>query len=130
MRNATIVTGGAAPPFTGDIGINTSRAVAVRDGVRTLVVTPRIADLGDLRVFGTLEDVDATGLTATPAFDARAREGDLVRMPDWRAWTGATLAVGQPGAVFLLAPPVDVPAGGSSGSWRVVRRIDPGAPVP
>jgi len=130
VRNATIVTGGGVPPFTGDIGINTSRAVALRGGVRTLVVTPQIADLGDLRVFGTLEDVDATGLTATPAFDAQAREGDLVRLPDWRAWTGPTLAVGQPGALFLLAPPGDVPADGSSGSWRLVRRIEPGAPVP
>ena len=66
VRNATIVSGAGIPPFTGDIGINTTRAVALRDGVRTLVITPRIADLGDLRVFGTLEDVDATGLTATP----------------------------------------------------------------
>ena len=130
VRNATIVSGTDIPPFTGDIGINTSRAVAVRDGARTVVVTPRIADLGDLRVFGTLEDVDATGLTATPAFEPRAREGELLRMPDWRAWKGPTLSVGQPGAIFLLAPPVDVPADGSSGSWRLVRRIEPGTPVP
>jgi zinc carboxypeptidase len=129
VRNATIVSGAGIPPFTGDIGINTSRAIAVRDGVRTVVVTPRIADLGDLSVYGTLEDVDATGLTATPAFDARAREGELVRLPDWRSWKGATLSVGQPGAVFLLAP-ADLPADGSSGSWRLVRRIEPGAPVP
>ena len=96
----------------------------------------RIADLGDLRVFGALEDIDATGLTATPAFDDAAREGDLVRMPDWSAWQGATIAVGQPGALFLLAPAstgtptASATASPLSESWRLVRRVQPGVTRP
>jgi len=147
IRNATIAAGTGVAPFVGDIGLNTSRALAA-DGPRRLQVGARIADLGDLRVFGTLEDIDATGLTATPAFDDAAREGDVVRMPDWSAWRGPTIAVGQPGALFLLAPVSSgasrgassgTPSGATSGSagasplsesWRLVRRVQPGATRP
>jgi hypothetical protein len=133
VRNGTIVAGTMVLPFLGDIGLTISRAVTVRDGARTMVVTPRIADLGDLRVYGALEDVDATGLTVTPAFDETAREGDVVRMPNWSNWRGPTLAVGQPGRLFLLGPmrrPAGAPDGEASGNWRLIRRIDPGADRP
>ena len=123
IRNATILTGTGVPAFTGDLGLTTSRAVVRLEGRRTLSMSARIAEVGDLRVFGALEDIDATGLTATPAFDESAREGDVVRLPDWAAWRGATLSVGQPGAVFLLAP---AGASGSSENWRLVRRVAPG----
>ena len=134
IRNATIVAGTpAVPPFLGDVGLTISRAVRVRDGVRTLEVTSRIADLGDLRVYGALDDMDGTGLTVTPAFDDRAREGDVVRMPEWAGWRGPTLTVGQPGRLFLLAPAAPspgTPAGEGSGNWRLIRRIDPGTARP
>jgi Zinc carboxypeptidase len=137
VRNATIAAGTGVAPFVGDIGVNTSRALARSDGPRRIQIAARIADLGDLRVFGALEDIDATGLTATPAFDDTAREGDLLRMPDWSAWKGPTIAVGQPGALFLLAPAsTGTPAGPAtashslSESWRLVRRVQPGAPRP
>ncbi len=136
VRNATIAPGTGVAPFVGDIGVNTSRALARGDGPRRLQVASRIADLGDLRVFGALEDIDATGLTATPAFDDAAREGDIVRMPDWSVWKGATITVGQPGALFLLAPartgtrPDSATASPLSESWRLVRRIQPGGPRP
>ncbi len=136
VRNARIVTGTGIPPFVGDIGVNTSRALATGDGPRRLQVSSRVADLGDLRVFGTLEDIDATGLTATPVFDEAAREGDLLRLPAWSAWQGATIATGQPGALFLLAPASASASPGSatgstlSESWRLVRRIQPAANQP
>jgi hypothetical protein len=135
VRNATIAAGTGVAPFVGDIGLNTSRALARGDGPRRLRVASRIADVGDLRVFGALEDIDATGLTATPAFDAAAREGDLLRMPDWSAWQGPTITVGQPGALFLLAPSTGTPpapatASSLSESWRLVRRIEPGTARP
>ena len=66
--------------------------------------------------------------TATPVFDDAAREGDLVRMPDWSAWPGPTIAVGQPGALFLLAPASI--ASPLSESWRLVRRVQPDATRP
>ena len=90
----------------------------------------RIADLGDLRVFGALEDIDATGLTATPAFDDAAREGDLLRMPDWSAWKGATIAVGQPGALFLLAPASHRHATRLGNSLPIVGILAPRSPDP
>jgi hypothetical protein len=136
VRNATIVAGTGVAPWVGDIGVNTSRALVRGDGPRRLEMAARIADLGDLRVFGTLEDIDGTGLTVTPAFDGAAREGDVVRMPDWTAWQGPTIAVGQPGTLFLLAP-VGTAATSSSAiksplseSWRIVRRIQPGTVRP
>jgi hypothetical protein len=138
VRNATIVAGTGVAPFVGDIGLTTTRALGRGEGPRRLDVAARIADLGDLRVFGALEEVDGTGLTATPAFDGAAREGDIVQMPDWSAWRGPTLTVGQPGVVLLLAPAASaVPASPGAGSarqasesWRVIRRVAPGATRP
>ncbi|MEO5823552.1 MAG: M14 family zinc carboxypeptidase [Vicinamibacteraceae bacterium] len=129
VRNATIVAGTAVPPFLGDVGINVSRSLAREPGPRRLDPAARIADIGDLRVYGALEDIDGTGLTVAPAFDATAAEGALLRMPDWSMWRGSTLTVGQPGAVFLLSPspqpsPADAATGATlSENWRLVRRI-------
>jgi len=135
VRNARIVAGTGVAPFQGDIGVNVSRSLASGQGPRRLDLAGRIADLGDLRVFGTLEDVDATGLTATPAFDPAAKAGDVVRMPDWASWRGPTLTVGQPGAIFLLAPADPSTAASPAGpplseSWRLVRRVEPAAARP
>jgi hypothetical protein len=128
IRNATIVAGTGIAAFTGDIGLTTSRSVVRRDGRRTLSVSARIAELGDLRVYGALEDIDASGLTATPAFDPDAKVGGLVTLPDWATWRGPTLGVGQPGEIFLLAPVAG--AQGASENWRLVRLVAPGAPAP
>ncbi len=135
VRDVRIVSGTGVAPFLGDIGVNTSRSLARGEGPRRLDVSARIADVGDLRVYGALDDIAGTGLTATPAFDDQAREGDLVRMPDWPAWRGATISVGQPGALFLLAPagaPAPASAAGVtlSESWRLIRRIQPAAARP
>ena len=118
VTGATIVNGAGVAPFVGDIGISAARAVATRNGTRTLRLNGRIADLGDLRVYGALETIDATGLTAVPLLDPAPREGDEVRLPDWQTWRGPTVAIGQPGALLLLSP---VP--GRDGLWRVVRVV-------
>ena len=128
VRNASIVSGTGVAPFTGDVGINVSRALARGPGPRRLEWSARVSDLGDLRTYGALEDIEGTGLTVTPAFDPQAAVGDTLRLPDWSAWQGPTLTVGQPGALFLLAPAA---AAGSatpatlSESWRLIRRIEP-----
>ena len=41
-------------------------------------VDARIEDLGDLRVYGALESIDATGLTAAPLWDKALKVGDEV----------------------------------------------------
>lgn len=127
VRNASILAGTGVAPFTADIGINVSRALARGPGPRRLDWSARISDVGDLRTYGALEDIDGTGLTVTPAFDERAAAGDVLRLPEWSSWQGPTLTVGQPGALFLLAP---APAGSAtsatlSESWRLIRRIEP-----
>ena len=137
IRNATIAAGTGVAPFLGDVGVNTSRSLARGEGPRRLQVAARIADVGDLRVYGALEDIDATGLTVTPAFDDAAREGDVLRMPDWSTWAGPTIAVGQPATLFLLAPaagrgtpPTSATTSPLSESWRLVRRLQPGGTQP
>jgi hypothetical protein len=134
VRNASIVAGTGVPPLTGDIGLNVSRALAREPGPRRLELAARIADIGDLRTYGALEDIDGTGLTATPAFDDRAAEGDLLRLPDWAAWKGPTISVGQPGALFLLAPQATPSGSATTGplseSWRLIRRIQPAVSRP
>jgi hypothetical protein len=143
VRNVSIVAGTGVPPFVGDVGIIVSRSLARGASPRRLELSARIADIGDLRVYGALEEIDGTGLAAAPAFDDRAAEGDLLRLPDWSAWQGATLSVGQPGALFLLAPvrppassaATPTPAGSAgtaplSETWRLVRRLQPAATRP
>jgi hypothetical protein len=140
VRNASIVAGTGVAPFTGDVGLNVSRSLARGPGPRRLEWSARIADIGDLRTYGALEEVDGTGLTVTPAFDDKAVEGDVLRLPDWAAWQGPTLSVGQPGTLFLLAPaqasapPTSPPDSARpatlSESWRLVRRLQPAASRP
>ncbi len=143
VRNASIAAGTGVAPFLGDVGVNVSRSLARGVTPRRLDLSARIADIGDLRTYGALEDIDGTGLTVAPAFDDRAAEGDLLRMPEWSAWQGATLSVGQPGALFLLAPATPpaspsaprLPADSAtpatlSETWRLVRRLQPATARP
>ena len=83
---------------------------------RELGVVARIDDLGDLRVHGALETIDATGLTVTPAFQDGVEAGATMQLPDWSARPAtATIAVGQPAHLFLLE------SDDAIGTYRVVR---------
>ncbi|MGE5359772.1 MAG: M14 family metallopeptidase [Bacteroidales bacterium] len=115
IQHATIVVGNGVQPYTGDVGLVASRTVTTAGGERQLHVMTRIDDVGDLRVFGALETIDARGLTLAPSFDASLEAGDEVQLPDWTDWTGNTIAVGQPGAMVLLRP--------SSGAKFRVERV-------
>jgi hypothetical protein len=61
--------------------------------------------MGDLRTYGALREIDASGLMAVP--DDGYEEGRLVELPDWRERRERTLAVGQPARVALLRPAED-----------------------
>jgi hypothetical protein len=118
VREATIVPGTGVPPFVGDVGIVATRVVETPAGTgrRRMRLALRIEDLGDLRVNGALEVIEAKGLTLAPRFDVRARPGDVVRLP---AWTPArpsrsALAVGAAAEMLLLRPLDD-------GRYRVER---------
>jgi hypothetical protein len=102
IRNATLVNGSGIPPYTADIGIVANRSVRLDAGNRELVLKTNIEDLGDLRSFGALREIDATGLTAVP--DTGYQEGAVVDLPDWRSKTDTIIAVGQPSRIALLKP--------------------------
>jgi hypothetical protein len=103
IANATILPGTGVAPFRGDIGIAASRAVREAGGQRRAGLSARIEDVGDLRVFGALERIDATGLTAAPLWDKGLKAGDVVTPPKERV-KGAVIAPGQPASVVLMRP--------------------------
>jgi len=114
VRHATIVPGTGVAPFTGDIGLTVNRSVQSVNGERQMRVTTRINDLGDLRVFGALETIEAEGLIVAPLFDPALKAGDETQLPDWKGWTGNTIATGRPGDLLLLRP-------SGPGTFRVER---------
>lgn len=105
VKNATVWTGTGVPPFTADIGISAVRRVHVVDGARQIQLETKINDVGDLRTFGALRTIDATGLVAAPLWDPNLREGQEVEPPNWSQTPApATIAAGQPGSLVLLQP--------------------------
>jgi len=61
IRGAKVISGYGIPPYTADIGIVANRRVRTVDGRRELVLRTVIEDLGDLRTFGALREIDASG---------------------------------------------------------------------
>jgi hypothetical protein len=116
VRNASIVTGSGIPPFTGDVGITATRRVRTEGGQRRLALVMGIEDLGDLRVFSGLEEIDAQGMVAAPIFAPDLTEGAEVRLPD-PLKVERPLGVGQPAALVLLKP------SSTPGRYRVIRLI-------
>jgi tetratricopeptide (TPR) repeat protein len=106
VKGASILPGTGVAPFTGDIGIVSSRRVRETDGRRQLSIPLRIEDLGDLRVFAGLEEIDAAGLTAVPIFDAALEPGQEVTLPHGFASRRQQrpIEVGQAAAIALLRP--------------------------
>ncbi len=102
IRNATLINGAGAPPFTADIGIVANRRVRTVDGRREIVIATSVDDLGDLRTSGALREIDASGVFAVP--DTGYREGGMVDLPDWRRRLDVTIAPGQPSRIALLKP--------------------------
>jgi len=105
IRSAMIVTGTGVAPFTGDVGIGVNRIVAKTPSEPGMRLVYRIEDLGDLRVFGALETIDATGLTVAPLVNRDAKPGDEIALPAGPVGADiAVVAVGSPGDLLLLKP--------------------------
>jgi hypothetical protein len=104
VRNASIINGSGVPPFTADIGVVANRRVAIVDGRRELQISLTIDDLGDLRTYGGLRAIDASGMTAVPIGDDKVVVGQIVDLPEWKAQRETTIAVGQPAKIALLKP--------------------------
>ena len=103
VRGATVVSGTGIAPFVGDIGIGATRVVRVRGDQRRVAWNARIEDLGDLRVFGALETIDATGLVAAPLWRTGLAVGQTVSLPAGLTG-GPYIAPGQPATIVLLEP--------------------------
>jgi hypothetical protein len=140
VTGATLVGNPKLAPYIADIGIAGTRVVrrvtaeagsaangntangtaangaAESGGKRTLGLSARIADLGDLQTSGALNTIDAKGLTAAPLWDENLKQGDEVSLPDWSTWKGPTLAIGQAPNIVLLTPASASTTGASSAS--------------
>ena len=117
IRNASIVPGTGIAPFTGDLALGSSRVVKPADanGVRQAVQALRVEDLGDMRVFSTLDTVDATGLFAVA--NQGWKEGDVVQIADWKTFkSDRPLVVGASPDIALLRAT-------GTGSYTVVRIV-------
>jgi hypothetical protein len=101
------------PPFVGDIGIVASRTVVDIAGNRTVTTSARVDDLGDLSVYGALNEVDARGRLVTPVFDPAAKPGDRVVVDPARK-ARIPIMVGAPAAFWVLEP-MEAPD-----TWRLV----------
>jgi hypothetical protein len=113
IRQATIVASTGIQPFSGDVGLASSRSVRPAAAGPQLVQSFRVDDLGDLRVFAGVETVDAGGLFLAPS--AGWKEGAAVAIPDWKSFKAdRPLVVGAAIDLALLRS-----EGG--GSYRVVR---------
>ncbi|MEW6323339.1 MAG: M14 metallopeptidase family protein [Acidobacteriota bacterium] len=117
VRRARIVMGNGVPPFLADIGITGTRAVRGEGAARRVVVVKRIDEWGDLSVFGALEVIDGTSLTAAPLWREDLAQGMTVTLPDFAAAPAKTpLGPSQPANLVLLRPLDD-------GRFRVERVI-------
>jgi Zinc carboxypeptidase len=103
ITNATVIPGTGVPPFVADVGFSGSRVIHEDQGGRRLGFDGQIDDLGDLRVYGALETVDARGLTLAPLWRDDLEEGEEVTVPRDRT-DGPYLLPGQPAAAALLRP--------------------------
>ena len=104
IRNATVINGKGIPPFTADIGLVATRRVQITGGRRELQTSLTIEDVGDLRTMGALRTIDASGMTAVPIADDAIAAGQVMDVPEWKATSAATIAVGQPARIVILKP--------------------------
>ena len=102
VRGGTVRPGTGVEPFRADVGLAGTRVVRQGPKGRELRWQGSIQDLGDLRVYGALETIDATGLLVTPAYtDAAA--GQQVVLPEGPAAVKAPkIVVGGPARLWLL----------------------------
>lgn len=119
VMNATIAAGTGAPPFIGDVGIVGSRRVTGRGRNRRLELAGSIDDVGDLRVYGALETIDATGKWLAPAPDG-VKEGAEVTLPARRK--GGVILPGEPAHLMILTP---ASRPGRFRVERVIRFVEP-----
>ena len=118
VRGGTVIPGTGVAPFLADVGLAGTRVVRQTPGGRVLQWQGSIQDMGDLRVYGALETIDATGLFVAPAYTA-ATVGDEVTLPAGGP-TASTprITIGGPARLWLLR------GGAVPGRYRLERLVE------
>jgi hypothetical protein len=98
IKNVSILVSSGVAPFTGDVGISASRRVRIVQGQRRLMLMSSIADLGDLRIFAGLFEIDGAGKLLAPLAPS-AETGEVVSLES----TAGTIQPGTPADLMLLA---------------------------
>ncbi len=108
IRNVQLRVSPVVPLFTGDVGIAATRRVRVSDGQRRVILTFSVNDLGDLRTYSGLFEVDGTGKILAPSVSGAAvgMELSLGRIP-------GTFQTGSAADLMLLEQ--------TASGYRVVR---------
>ena len=99
IRNVSIRSGGLA--FTGDVGLSAARRIRLLDARRRLVLSTSVADLGDLRTYCGVFEIDGTGKVIAPLTPGAPvpAVGSIVKVGS----TGA-IQVGGLANLMLLTP--------------------------
>jgi hypothetical protein len=101
IKNVSIRAGAGVPAFIGDVGISASRRIRAVDAKRRLVLTSSIGDMGDLRTYCGIFEIDGTGKVLAPIQGATAPAvGATVRLDQITGY----IQVGSLANVMLLTP--------------------------
>jgi hypothetical protein len=109
IKNVSIRSGGLA--ITGDVGLSAARRIRLVDAKRRLVLSMSVADLGDLRTYCGVFEIDGTGkvIAPLPPGAAAPAVGSTIKLGN----TGA-IQVGGLASLMLLTP-------AAGGAFRVER---------
>jgi hypothetical protein len=102
VKGGTVLAGTGVPPFLADVGLAGSRVVRQGPGGRTIQWQGSIQDLGDLRVYGALETIDATGRFVSPAYTDAAAGSEVTLPPPSRSAQAPRIAIGGPARLWIL----------------------------
>lgn len=104
VRGGTVLPGTGVAPFRADVGLAGTRVVRQTPAGRSLRWQGSIQDLGDLRVYGALESIDATDLFVAPAYSAAADGAEVALPAGGVAAAGPKITVGAPARLWILRP--------------------------
>ncbi len=118
VRGGTVIPGTGVAPFRADVGLAGTRVVRQGSAGREIHWQGSIADLGDLRVYGALETIDATGLFVSPAYGDAAVGAEVTLPQGSRSGKVPTIAPGGPARLWILR---ETPA---AGRYRLERTVE------
>ncbi len=108
IRNVSLRVSPSVPLFTGDIGLAGTRRIRIIEGQRRIFLSLSVNDLGDLRTYAGLFEVDGSGKILAPSISGAA-VGNQVTLEQ----VSGTLQTGSGTDLMLLEP--------ADNGYRIVR---------